>query len=533
MTERAGRHRSRYSVRAKILSAVMVAGLATLVSGLFGLRQLSAVASSGENIYTDGLQPAVQIANLQTSVMESRFDALSAATAKDPAAAASYLSKMDAVLAKITSITAAYGARPLTAGERNALEGFTAAWKTYQTARLQADTLIAAGKIKEWNTFRARTVTPDANTAMAKLTTLATTANGVAVVQLHRARDAHRLGRISVITAMIVGLLVAVAGGLLVAGRIVRPLLRVRDVLDAVSRGDLTQRAEVSSNDEIGEMGASLHAATEHFRAAVETLEAGSVELAARASNLEATSEGLEKGAETTARQIGVVHRAAGSVADGVQAVAQGASEMGESITEIARNAAEAARVAEQAVAAAHTTEDTMSRLGVSSAEIGNVVKAITSIAEQTNLLALNATIEAARAGDAGKGFAVVAGEVKDLAQETAKATEEIAAKVEAIQNDTRAAGGAIAKVTEVINLINSYQSTIASAVEEQTATTGSMSAQLAAAATNVDEIANGVNAVAAEVNASEQGAVVARQAATELTTLSRQLRDVVAGFQR
>src|SRR3712207_4671236 len=166
---------------------------------------------------------------------------------------------------------------------------------------------------------------------------------------------------------------------------------------------------------------------------------------------------------------------------------------MGASINEIAQNAAEAARVAGTAVQAAEETTRTVSKLGVSSQEIGEVVKTITSIAEQTNLLALNATIEAARAGEAGKGFAVVANEVKELAQETAKATEDIARRVDAIQADTAGATTAISGIAGIISQINDFQLTIASAVEEQGATTAEMNRSVSEAATGSGEIAGSI----------------------------------------
>ena len=249
--------------------------------------------------------------------------------------------------------------------------------------------------------------------------------------------------------------------------------------------------------------------------------------LSAASEELEANSQQMVNNAEETSAQAGVVSAAAEQVSKNVQTVATGTEEMSASIREIAKSAQDAARVAATGVRAAETTNATISKLGVSSAEIGKVIKVITSIAQQTNLLALNATIEAARAGEAGKGFAVVANEVKELAKETAKATEDISQKIEAIQSDTTSAVAAIGEISEIIAKISDFQNTIASAVEEQTATTNEISRNVAEAAKGSTEIAQNITGVAQAAKVTMAGANDTQKAAGELSRMAAELQQL------
>jgi methyl-accepting chemotaxis protein len=260
----------------------------------------------------------------------------------------------------------------------------------------------------------------------------------------------------------------------------------------------------------------------------VESVSNSAMTLGSSSEELTAISTEMSANAEETSAQANVVSAAAEQVSNNVQTVATGIEEMGASIREIAGNATQAAKIAQQAVTVAETTSATMSKLGESSSEIGKVIKVITSIAEQTNLLALNATIEAARAGEAGKGFAVVANEVKELAKETAKATEDIGQKIEAIQADTRGAVSAIDQISQVITQINDVSNTIASAVEEQTATTNEIARNVAEAAKGSGEIAQNISSVAKAAQATTQGANSTQQAAGELSRMASELQDLV-----
>ncbi|MEZ6092881.1 MAG: methyl-accepting chemotaxis protein [Pirellulaceae bacterium] len=208
-------------------------------------------------------------------------------------------------------------------------------------------------------------------------------------------------------------------------------------------------------------------------------------------------SRRVQSNSQEASHQATLASGAAEEVSVNAQAVSTAVEQFEASIKEISTNAYNAANVARSAVDATNRTNDTVNRLGASSLEIGNVIKAINSIAEQTNLLALNATIEAARAGEAGKGFAVVANEVKELAKATGKATEDIINRIETIQNDTDAAVVAIGQVSEIIQQINETQNAIASAVEEQTAMTSEISRNITEVATGSSEIARNISFVA------------------------------------
>jgi methyl-accepting chemotaxis protein len=351
----------------------------------------------------------------------------------------------------------------------------------------------------------------------------------------------------------------AVIGPLNVAAKYVDDisvgLTEAREVLQSMADNDYTRRVSNSNKrvkitdvyngdfntiknnlnaciEGLAGVAAATNKTADTLQSSMKSIAQNAQALSSSSQQLAATSQQMSGNAEETSAQANTVATATQQVTTNLNSVATGAEEMTSTVQSISSNAGEAAKVAAEAVKTANGANATVAKLGESSAEIGQVIKVITSIAQQTNLLALNATIEAARAGEAGKGFAVVANEVKELAKQTAKATEDISQKITAIQDDTKRAVEAIGSITGIINQINDISGTIATAVEEQSATTNEMSRNVQEAAKGSGEISQNIQGVATAAESTTRGAQDTLKAAQQLTEMATQLRTLVEQFK-
>ncbi|MGB2636471.1 MAG: methyl-accepting chemotaxis protein [Candidatus Acidiferrum sp.] len=302
---------------------------------------------------------------------------------------------------------------------------------------------------------------------------------------------------------------------------------------EAIAAGDLSmEELKITIQDELGDLTTAINQMQSSLKDVIESIAESSQNVANASEEFSAVSQQISANSEETSAQANAVSNATEQVNRGLQTVATATEEMSASIQEIAKNATEAAKVADSAMRTATETNAVVTKLGDSSAEIGQVIKVITSIAQKTDLLALNATVEAARAGEVGAGFAVVANEVKELAKQTAAATEDISRKIEAIQADAKSAVTAIGSISGVIGQVNSISGTIAAAVEEQAATTNEMSRNVAEAAKGAGEVAQNIQGVAQAAQSTSHGATDSQKAAKSLAQMSTHLRELVGRFK-
>jgi methyl-accepting chemotaxis protein len=347
-----------------------------------------------------------------------------------------------------------------------------------------------------------------------------------------RATAAAKRSRTLMVSGLALALLLALVLALVITASVVEPVRRVAAGLRTLANRDLSTSLDDSGSDELAEMAGAFNDAAAAMREALTGVGERAAALTGASQELSALSGRMDGQATTTSSQATTAADTAEQVSGKVSTVASAAEEMTVSIQEIARSTASAVAVAADAVTSTEATKAAVGELSAASLEIGQIVKTITSIAEQTNLLALNATIEAARAGDAGKGFAVVASEVKDLAQETARASEDIIGKIDAIQVTTERAGEAISQITGVVNRISEIQQTIAAAVEEQSATTNEINRNVSELASGSQQIADNIAGVAGTASATSGDAGATQRAAADLAEMASALQHLVGAFR-
>ncbi len=460
-------------VGVKVFIAAAMGILAAIIAGVVAIIALRNVDARAQELVDRNVVPARNLADARFQAATARIALRDLALAENQGDMAAAERRMRAADAALDASIEAY--QPV-AADPAAIRQFADLWRQYQTIRDGQQ--VPAARAHEIDTFvkiSNEQATPLASRAMEQLDVAAEADQAQAQTNVGIAHRAYQQGRTTLLAVLAIGVLLALAFAWWVARLITRPLRRVSDVLAAVAEGDLTKEAGVASRDEVGQMALALDTANARTRQTIETVADTASNVASAAEQLSATSENIAATTEETSTQAQVVAAAAGQVSENVRNVADGA-----------RDAA-----------------TTMAKLHGSSAEIGDVLKLITTIAQQTNLLALNATIEAARAGEAGKGFAVVASEVKDLAQETARATEGIATRVSAIQTDAEAAAISITEMSRNVNQ----------------------------AAASSDEIASTINGVAEASQTAATGVTETQTASQEVARMAGNLNNLVRQF--
>ena len=369
--------------------------------------------------------------------------------------------------------------------------------------------------------------------------------------------------RLWMILAIALATAAALLFGVVISRSITKPVAGTIDILAEVAAGNLSQdvpRDYLERRDEFGTLARAVQETQVNMRSAIRDISQGTETLTSSSTSLAAASNQMTDSARDAVSRAGTVAAAAEEMSATIQAVAggmEGASgnlttvaaateEMTATIGEIAGNSEKARRITEEARMQAESASALMRDLGVAAQEIGKVTETITSISAQTNLLALNATIEAARAGAAGKGFAVVANEIKELAQQTAAATEDIKAKISGIQASTGGTIADIERISQVIRDVSEIVTTIATAIEEQSTVTRDIAGSIAGASAGVNEVSEHIGQTAtvsrsissdiASVNKASNeilsGSEMVNAGATELSALADQLGSMVQRFR-
>jgi methyl-accepting chemotaxis protein len=501
--------------------------------GAFSLLKLYAVRATTVDM-SDRRVPAIQtLSQLQTGLMQYRVSEMSYVFLNDPDERALRTANMESGMSLATKAEADFEPLIDNPDEKKAYEAIK-----QDVEQCKAETRTILGFTGKNDTANATSEV--LGSAAGAFSQLMSDVQAEIDLKVQGAAEAKKVSAAlyrrsvwwilgTLLTAAVLCFLLAIVTTHLIA----KPVREVGEVVRRIAAGNIaSEDLTVRSSDEIGELAHNINLMQQNLRRMIASVFTSAEQIANASEVFSSTNRQITANSVMASEQANVLSATTEHLKQNLQTVATGTEQMSATIQDIAKNAAESARVASEAVKTAQNTNAAITKLGESSTQIGQVIKVITSIAGQTNLLALNATIEAARAGEAGKGFAVVANEVKELAKQTARATEEISQRIAAIQSDTKESVNAIAAIGGIISHINEITGAIATAVEEQSATTDDMARNLTEAAKGSTDIAKNIEGVAQAAQSTSDGSTGSQKAAEALAQMSTELHGLVSQFK-